>query len=188
MSFVRSERVQLHNVWHGPWEGASHLSTLREAANEYFGSFDETNDLFLAHYERITLDLHDNCLPLGFGTREHQRELWLQLPTLPCYHFAGSTQKMGRWFSVSKMIRCTSPFTSAILLVMTYIGVTCGWWSSWEALHKQSLPSGDSGPVDVVVAEPADLSACTALLPVAAAVGRNAMGKQTPAAWSLEFE
>ena len=59
---------------------------------EYFGSMDETCEVYFAHYERIVLEMHDGACPAGFDARAHQREreTWLALPDLPCFHVGGS--------------------------------------------------------------------------------------------------
>ena len=57
------------------WEDAAHFATMVDTAAEYFGSWDETCEVYFAHYECIMPELCDGVYPAELGTRAHQREM-----------------------------------------------------------------------------------------------------------------
>ena len=74
MTFVRSERLQVHSVY-GPWDGAGRFATTVDAAAEYIGSTDETCELYLAHWNSATVRTLLALRRVHTTARERERDL-----------------------------------------------------------------------------------------------------------------
>ena len=110
----------------GPWKSEGNRSTLLGAAHEIFANFDYTFFPFQLLYERIARARNKGRLPMGFGTVQHQIDLWMELRGDKLLQEMGESYVPNRWKSWSDRFEWWVPSFDLLLMILLYILVTRG--------------------------------------------------------------
>jgi hypothetical protein len=126
------EVLLLASVKAGPWHGAAFLSSMRDAAADYFTLVsDEDDDLVRALHDELCQEMNF-AAPGAWGTEAHFSNLRALLNKKLSSMPKGAKVKSSRWFSWFDVSAEIEGRWHMDLLVFLYIGIRAGWWASVE--------------------------------------------------------
>ena len=111
LRLLRLEYGFAMNFVSGPWDSDAFGCTLEEALEEWYATESYDNELFELLYPRIVRDLTENRPPGHYGSREHQQQVWNEIPSLVKNLRAGSNFKLNRWWAFGAKVLKSRPFS-----------------------------------------------------------------------------
>lgn len=132
LSVCKVELGVIFNLMRGPFHGCANFHNITQAALQFYGSETWGNPLFLHCYEVIVRDRCKGIEPPDFGTTAHMQATWASLRDSGLLVGKGPRMKLSRWFSWGQRARAIQPYLGELLLVLLYIGVFEGWYTSLE--------------------------------------------------------
>ena len=128
------ERILLHNLPSGPWEGCAAYQGIRAAGAQYFESAGPGDELFDFLYPRVALAMSSLDLD-QVGSPQHMQQVWQQCQAAPVMRRKGPGVRVGRWYDLFKKESQLPPgHWEVLLLILTYMGILERCWPSvWES-------------------------------------------------------
>jgi hypothetical protein len=98
LHFVKAEYEIVFGYFHAPFGSNGNYNQAVRAFKQMHTSFTFKFFLFQMLYPWIVFAQHDGMMPAGFGTEEHQNEVWEGLPLATFLKNIGTMCARNRWF------------------------------------------------------------------------------------------
>lgn len=138
LSLAKVELGIIFNLSRGPFHGCANFHSLRQTADQLFKSETWECPLFAHCYELIVKCKNRGRLPPEFGTSEHMQTVWADLPRSSLLSGTGTRMKLSRWMAWCQKVALTQPVLGELLLVLLYIGILEGWFTSVQDFARKA--------------------------------------------------
>ena len=136
---IRLELTVALNFMHAPFRTSANRGRVSEVAREYFANRTHACELYRHLYEDISLAMNGGRPHPRLGEESHIRETFEQLRTLECYSKNFALAKLGRFHDFVSKVGRVQKYSSALLLMLLYIGLHVGWFKNIEETPLASM-------------------------------------------------
>lgn len=127
LAWARDEVLATQTVGAAPFGTHGHHGVLAGAAEEFFGNFTYTCDLFQHFYPAICFQAYGGKHPPEYGFDSHMQLLWAMCEDFWGFASPGTRTKVGRWYQIFAKGAKLLPWWKLCEMILVYVGLHQGW-------------------------------------------------------------